>query len=121
VRATRAPRESILVTTQRSLWEEINQLFTAINQSHAEWGVPPFNGGLFVREKQNSPLSHALAQIKLNKRDFGPVLFHLLVDDGPEDLLPVDLTVSAWRERSYRRIQHVYATTAISHYACAYS
>jgi Eco57I restriction-modification methylase len=81
-----------------SLWEEVKQLFNAINQGHSEWGVPAYNGGLFLNEKETSPLGHTLAQIKLNNRDFGPVLFHLLVDRTPEGLLPVDFRSLSVRE-----------------------
>lgn len=56
-----------------SLWEEVSQLFNAINQGHSEWGVPAHNGGLFLSDKEISPLGHALAEIKLSNRDFGPV------------------------------------------------
>src|SRR5579885_1587385 len=81
-----------------SLWEEVNQLFNAINQGHSEWGVPAYNGGLFLSEKEISPLGHALAQIKLSNRDFGPVLFYLLVDQTPEGWGPVDFRSLSVRE-----------------------
>ena len=42
-----------------SLWEEVSQLFNAINQGHSEWGVPAHNGGLFLSDKEISPLGHA--------------------------------------------------------------
>jgi hypothetical protein len=81
-----------------SLWEEVNQLFNAINQGHSEWGVPAYNGGLFLSDKEISPLGHALAQIKLSNRDFGPVLFYLLVDQTPEGWGPVDFRSLSVRE-----------------------
>ncbi len=81
-----------------SLWEEVNQLFNAINQGHTEWGVPAYNGGLFLSDKEISPLGHALAQIKLSNRDFGPVLFYLLVDQTPEGWGPVDFRSLSVRE-----------------------
>src|SRR5579885_184191 len=81
-----------------SLWEEVNQLFNAINQGHTEWGVPAYNGGLFLSDKEISPLGHALAQIKLSNRDFGPVLFYLLVDQTPEGWDPVDFRSLSVRE-----------------------
>lgn len=81
-----------------SLWEEVNQLFNAINQGHSEWGVPAYNGGLFLNDKEISPLGHALAQIKLSNRDFGPVLFYLLVEQTPEGWGPVDFRSLSVRE-----------------------
>jgi hypothetical protein len=81
-----------------SLWEEVNQLFNAINQGHTEWGVPAYNGGLFLSDKEVSPLGHALAQIKLSNRDFGPVLFYLLADQTPEGWGPVDFRSLSVRE-----------------------
>jgi hypothetical protein len=81
-----------------SLWEEVNQLFNAINQGHTEWGVPAYNGGLFLSDKEISPLGHALAQIKLSNRDFGPVLFYLLADQTPEGWGPVDFRNLSVRE-----------------------
>jgi integrase len=81
-----------------SLWEEVNQLFNAINQGHSEWGVPAYNGGLFLNDKEISPLGYALAQIKLSNRDFGPVLFYLLVDQAREGWGPVDFRSLSVRE-----------------------
>lgn len=81
-----------------SLWEEVNQLFNAINQGHSEWGVPAYNGGLFLSDKEISPLGHVLVQIKLSNRDFGPVLFYLLVDQTPEGWGPVDFRSLSVRE-----------------------
>jgi hypothetical protein len=81
-----------------SLWEEVNQLFSAINQGHSEWGVPEYNGGLFLSDKEISPLGHVLAQIKLSNRDFVPVLFYLLVDQAREGWGPVDFRSLSVRE-----------------------
>jgi hypothetical protein len=81
-----------------SHWEEVNQLFNAINHGHTEWGVPAYNGGLFVDAQEISPLGHELAQIKLSNREFGPVLFYLLVDATPEGPGPVDFRSLSVRE-----------------------
>ncbi len=81
-----------------SHWVEVKKLFDAINRGHSEWGVPAYNGGLFQSDKEVSPLGYKLAQIKLSNKDFGPVLFYLLVDETPEGWGPVDFRSLSVRE-----------------------
>ena len=28
-------------------WTEVRQIWTAVDKGHTEWGIPPYDGGLF--------------------------------------------------------------------------
>ena len=72
-------------------WDEVVRLFRVVNTGKPkEWGVPAYNGGMFVEEADISPAGKALAEIRLSNKDFGPVLCNLLVDPTPEGYGPVD-------------------------------
>jgi hypothetical protein len=60
-------------------WEEVERLFRAVNIGNSEWGVPPYDGGLFTTDKAVAPAGAALAGITLADAVFEPVLEHLLL------------------------------------------
>lgn len=82
-----------------TLWQEVEKLFQVVDAGKPkEWGVPGYNGGMFSKDESVSPAGALLAKIELPNRDFGPVLSHLLVDEAPEGLGPVDFRSLGVRE-----------------------
>src|SRR5262249_23122345 len=80
-------------------WQEVVRLFQAVAVGHPEWGVPPYDGGLFSADRVVSPAGSALATISLTDREFEPALDHLLLIDTPEGSLgPVDFRALGVRE-----------------------
>ena len=62
-----------------SLWTDLLQLFDAVSQGNADWGVPPYDGGLFARK--NGLDDGLLARIALPNSVLGPALYKLGWDD----------------------------------------
>jgi len=81
-----------------SHWEEITKLFRAVDQGNREWGVPPYDGGLFSKRPEVSPMGAALEKIRLTNNVFGPILADLLLDVTPEGRGPVDFRSLGVRE-----------------------
>jgi len=82
-----------------SLWDEVELLFRAVNNGNTEWGVPPYNGGLFSTDKAVLPLGYALRSVRLSNREFGPILAGLFLDPKtPEGWGPVDFRNLSVRE-----------------------
>jgi len=81
-----------------SRWEEITRLCTAVDEGKAEWGVPPYDGGLFSRRREVSPVGALLAGVSLPNSSFGPALAGLLLVEGSEGLGPVDFRSLGVRE-----------------------
>ena len=80
------------------LWDDVNQLWEAVNHGNGDWGVPAYNGGLFSADPEVSPSGAAIADIKLTNAEFGPALSAVLVDEGPEGPGPVDFRSLSVRE-----------------------
>ena len=80
------------------LWDDVNQLWDAVNLGNRDWGVPTYNGGLFSSDPQVSLSGAAIAEIKLSNAEFGPALSAVLVDEGPEGPGPVDFRSLSVRE-----------------------
>ena len=57
-----------------SLWSELNQLFGAVANGNADWGVPPYDGGLFADEGLDGGL---LRRIELPNAVVGPAIVAL--------------------------------------------
>jgi len=85
------------------LWDDVKQLWDAVDQGNRDWGVPTYNGGLFSGDPQVSLSGAAIADIKLSNAEFGPALSAVLVDEGPEGSGPVD-----FRELSVRDFGTIY-------------
>jgi hypothetical protein len=81
------------------LWEDVRQLWRAVDKGNSGWGVPGYNGGLFSDKADVNPAGAALARIDLTDAEFGPALMALLVDQGPDDVIgPVDFRSLSVRE-----------------------
>lgn len=63
---------------QTDIWEDLCRTFGAIRGGHREWGIPPYDGGLF----EDGPAGEArlLARVKLPNPVVGRVLYDLAVD-----------------------------------------
>lgn len=81
-----------------TLWVEVARLWRAVDKGNTEWGVPPYDGGLFTEEAAESPAGALLADITLPNTVFGPALAGLLLIEGSEGLLPVDFRSLGVRE-----------------------
>lgn len=82
-----------------SWWQEVRNIFHAVDKGNPAWGVPAYNGGLFSSDPNESPIGVALEEVTLPDRVFGPALQQLLLvptDDGV--LGPVDFRSLGVRE-----------------------
>lgn len=81
-----------------SLWDEVTRLFRAVEKGNREWGVPPYDGGLFATDENVSAVGARLTTISLPNTVLGPALRDLLLADGSEGLAPVDFRSLGVRE-----------------------
>lgn len=81
-----------------SLWDEVTRLFRAVDRGNSEWGVPPYNGGLFSEDAGVSRVGGLLASITLPNTVVGPALRDLLLVESAEGLGPVDFRSLGVRE-----------------------
>ncbi len=94
----RRQRREVFDAAATDLWDDVNQLWGAVNRGNAGWGVPAYNGGLFSDDPAVSRSGAALADIKLTDAEFGPALAAALIDEGPEGTGPVDFRSLSVRE-----------------------
>ncbi|HEY9475549.1 MAG TPA: hypothetical protein VIS06_17090 [Mycobacteriales bacterium] len=82
-----------------SLWDDMQAVWNAVEEGNRGWDVPAYNGGLFSRDPDTNPSGAALAGMRLNDAEFGPVLRALLVDLGEDGTRgPVDFRSLSVRE-----------------------
>ena len=80
-------------------WEDVRQLWRAVDKGNTAWGVPGYNGGLFSSDPAVNSLGAALTSFDLTDAEFGPALLALLVDEGPDGVIgPVDFRSLSVRE-----------------------
>jgi len=80
-------------------WNEVTELFRAVESGNPQWGVPAYDGGLFSTDANVSPAGAELAKIALRDSVFEPALVHLLLIETPEGPLgPVDFRSLGVRE-----------------------
>jgi hypothetical protein len=82
------------------LWEDVKQLWRAVDHGNTGWGVPAYNSGLFSSDRRSNPVGAALATIDLTDADLAPTLGALLVDKSGTDgvIGPVDFRSLSVRE-----------------------
>lgn len=82
------------------MWNEVLNLFDAIDQGHRVWGIPAYNGGLFESQPDKSRLGDEIRQIAIDDEQFGPILGKLLLDYAERDDVqgPVDFRSLSVRE-----------------------
>ena len=83
---------------ETSHWEDVLRIFRAVDKGAKEWGIPPYNGGLFCSDPAIEACGARLEGVKLQNDVFGPVLADLLVDETPEGRGPVDFRSLGVRE-----------------------
>ena len=80
------------------LWDDVRQLWRAVDAGNSSWSVPAYDGGLFSHDSHVSPSGAALAELQLSDAEFAPALGALLVDEGEEGPGPVDFRSLSVRE-----------------------
>jgi hypothetical protein len=82
------------------LWQQVQSLFRAVNEGNKDWGVPPYDGGLFSSDQAVKESGYELATIDpLTNAEVGPAITALLVDEGDEGVFgPVDFRSLSVRE-----------------------
>lgn len=77
-------------------WRRVVNLWRAVDRGKRDWGIPPYDGGLFT---SSSPAGAALDAMELPDHEFGPPLARLLVDVDPDGVIgPVDFRSLSVRE-----------------------
>ena len=81
-------------------WDRVMSLWKAVHDGHTEWGVPPYNGGMFSADPSVSPVGARIADLELTNAEFGPALSRLLVDYSDDESVyaPVDFRSLSVRE-----------------------
>ncbi len=81
-----------------TLWDDLAQVWWVIDRGDKAWGVPPYNGGLFATDELH-PLGLKIDSIRISNDVMGPVLKHLMLDDGDDgELAPIDFRALGVRE-----------------------
>ena len=86
-----------------ALWDNVVELWDAVNNGKEDWGVPVYNGGMFAADRSVSPAGAAIAKMRLTDAEFAPALEALLTEEGSEGLGPID-----FRELSAREFGTIY-------------
>ncbi|MER6631679.1 hypothetical protein ABT301_26270 [Streptomyces sp. NPDC000987] len=84
--------------TATDRWEDLLAVWRAVDDGNREWGVPPYNGGLFASGDTHLA-GKAIAGMQLTNAEIGPALRSLLVDIGDDGTVgPVDFRSLSVRE-----------------------
>ena len=67
------------------LWEDVRQLWRAVDRGNVGWGVPAYDGGLFSADPDVSPAGAAVEKLRIPDAEFAPALAALLVDNLETD------------------------------------
>ncbi|WP_425525582.1 Eco57I restriction-modification methylase domain-containing protein [Streptomyces albidoflavus] len=85
-------------STATDRWEDLLAVWRAVDDGNREWGVPPYNGGLFASGDTHLA-GKAIAGMQLANAEIGPALRSLLVDIGDDGTVgPVDFRSLSVRE-----------------------
>ncbi len=80
-------------------WNEVSQLWKAVDRGNRTWNVPPYDGGLFSTDDDAPAASRALDALSIPDRAFAPALAALLLDRTAEGTLgPIDFRSLGVRE-----------------------
>lgn len=86
-------------TTSTDLWDTCRNLFIAVDQGRASWGVPVYNGGLFASNGEANPVGPVIEGLRLTNAEVGPALVALLVDETADGIVgPIDFRSLSVRE-----------------------
>ncbi|MCX7599293.1 MAG: hypothetical protein N2512_10600, partial [Armatimonadetes bacterium] len=93
-------RDRTPLSAGTSYWDEVCALWQAVDQGRPEWGVPAYDGQLFSSCEEVCPAGAAINAVKLENKDFVPILQNLLIDEAPGEgfVGPVDFGALGVRE-----------------------
>lgn len=80
-----------------SYWQQINQLFKAVNDGNPSWSVPKYNGGLFSASKESS-IGYEISNLSIPNDYLIPSLKGLLTADTEYGFVAVDFRSLSVRE-----------------------
>jgi hypothetical protein len=82
-----------------SYWDDLIQVWRAIDTGSKRFGIPAYNGGLFSSDEELQPDGALIERLRLNDDIVGPVLRALLIDqDDGGTLGPIDFRSLSVRE-----------------------
>lgn len=82
-----------------TIWFDLVQVWSAIDQGNPQWQIPAYNGGLFSADPVRSPEGALIKRIELPDSVLGPALRSLLIDISPDGVPgPVDFRSLSVRE-----------------------
>ncbi len=71
------------------IWSDLQETFDAVASGHTEWGVPPYNGGLF-RNDDTTRAGKILASARPTNVGLGEALYYLAVDAEDQEAGRID-------------------------------
>ena len=86
-----------LLSESDSYWQQINQLFKAVNDGNPSWSVPKYNGGLFSASKEPS-IGYEISNLSISNDYLIPSLKGLLTADTEYGFVAVDFRSLSVRE-----------------------
>jgi hypothetical protein len=83
----------------QTLWDDLTQVWHAIDGGAKSWNVPAYNGGLFGEEEDLHQEGYLIKQMTMHDGAMGPALKHMFVDVSDEGVQgPVDFRSLSVRE-----------------------
>jgi hypothetical protein len=90
--------EQVFSPDSTSIWEDLVQVWNAIDSGEPRWDVPAYNGGLFATDESHAD-GAAVSALSLSNTEIGPALMAMLVDaDAQGERGPVDFRSLSVRE-----------------------
>lgn len=86
-----------LLSESDSYWQQINQLFKAVNDGNPSWSVPKYNGGLFSASKKPS-IGYEISNLSISNDYLISSLKGLLTADTEYGFVAVDFRSLSVRE-----------------------
>ncbi len=91
--------EQVFSSDATSIWEDLVQVWNAIDTGEPRWDVPAYDGGLFSTDPATHPEGAAVSALSLTNAEVGPALRAMLVDVDADGVLgPVDFRSLSVRE-----------------------
>jgi hypothetical protein len=82
-----------------SYWDDLEQVWHAIDTGSRRFGIPAYNGGLFSSDEELQPDGALIERLRLTDDIVGPVLRALLIDEDDDGTLgPIDFRSLSVRE-----------------------
>jgi len=82
-----------------SYWDDLTQVWRAIDTGSKRFGIPAYNGGLFSSDEELQPEGALIEQLRLTDDIIGPVLRALLIDSDDDGTVgPIDFRSLSVRE-----------------------